>query len=76
VSEARILARLTDTTIFVIRWAITPREVAAMGVKQVRETGAHVAGAVLSQVNVKKHARYGYGDSGYYYGAARRYYAN
>jgi len=76
VSEARILARLTDTTIFVIRWASTPREVAAMGVKQVRETGAHVAGAVLSQVNVKKHARYGYGDSGYYYGAARRYYAD
>lgn len=76
VSEARILSRLTDTTVFVIRWASTPREVAAMGVKQIRETGAHVAGAVLSQVNVKKHARYSYGDSGYYYGAARRYYAN
>ncbi|MFN4090600.1 MAG: GumC family protein [Alphaproteobacteria bacterium] len=76
VSEARILARLTDTTVFVIRWAATPREVAAMGVKQIRDSGAQLAGAVLSQVNVKKHARYSYGDSGYYYGAARRYYAN
>lgn len=76
VSEARILARLVDTTLFVIRWANTPREVAAMGVKQIQEGGGHVAGAVLSLVNVKKHARYGYGDSGYYYGAARRYYVN
>jgi succinoglycan biosynthesis transport protein ExoP len=38
-----------------------------MGVKQLIEAGADMGGIVLSQVNAKKHARYGYRDSGYYY---------
>ena len=35
-----------------------------------------LAGVVLTIVNVKKHARYGYGDSGYYYGRNRKYYVS
>jgi polysaccharide biosynthesis transport protein len=31
---------------------------------------------VLSRVNVRRHARYGYADSGYYSGYYRRYYVN
>jgi hypothetical protein len=31
------------------------------------EAGADMAGLVLSRVNVRKHARYNYRDSGYYY---------
>lgn len=73
VSEARILARLVDTSVFVVRWASTPREVVGLGIKQLRDAGGAVAGAVVSMVNVRKHARYGYGDSGYYY--TSRYYS-
>jgi len=29
---------------------------------------------VLSRVNTRKHATYGYGDSGYYYGRYSNYY--
>ncbi len=76
VSEPRILACLVDTTVFVIRWAKTPREVAGLGLKQIRESGGSLAGAVLSMVNVREHARYGYGDSGRYYGPACRYYTD
>ncbi len=35
-----------------------------------------VAGVVLTQVNVRKHARYGYGDHGSYYGKYKSYYTN
>jgi len=35
---------------------------------------ANIGGIVLSQVNVRRHAKYGYGDSGYYYGDYKKYY--
>jgi Mrp family chromosome partitioning ATPase len=76
VSDSRILARLVDKTIFVVRWSETRREVAMMGLKQIIEAGASVAGVVLSMVNVKKHAAYGYGDSGAYYGRYSKYYTS
>ena len=81
VSDARFLARMADTTVFVARWAATRREVAALALRQIAESGASLAGVVLSMVNVRKNARYGYGDSGYYYGYGssrkyRRYYTD
>ena len=74
VSDSRVLSRFVDKTIFVVRWVETRREVARMGLKQLLESGCDLAGVVLSMVNVKKHSRYGYGDSGYYYGRYRKYY--
>ena len=44
------------------------------GLKQILDVGSDVAGVVLSMVNVRRHSQYGYGDSGSYYGAARKYY--
>ena len=76
VSDSRILASLVDKTVFVIRWASTPRAVCDYGIKHLREAGGSLAGAVLSMVNVREHARYSYGDSGAYYGASRKYYVN
>jgi len=40
------------------------------------EAGADIAGVVLSRVDLKKHARYGYADSGYYRGHYSKYYVN
>ena len=74
VADARVLAHFADRTILVIRWAATKREIAAMAVKHILDAGGTLAGIVLSRVNIRKHASYGYGDSGYYYGPARRYY--
>ena len=76
VSDARILSNAVDMTIFVVRWADTRREVVIQGLKQIATSGGRLAGVVLSLVNPKKHAGYGYGDSGYYYGRVRKYYTN
>jgi succinoglycan biosynthesis transport protein ExoP len=67
VSDARVLSQMTDKTVFLVHWGSTRRHDVMMGVKQLIEAGADVAGIVLSRVNVRKHARYGYRDSGYYY---------
>ena len=73
VSDTRILSHMVDKTVFAIRWTTTRREVAVLGIKQLVESGASVAGIVLSMVDVRKNARYSYADSGYYYGSSRRY---
>ena len=75
VSDARILSTLADTTIFAIRWASTRREVVGTALRQLMTSGGYVAGAVLTLVDAKKHARYGYGDSGYFYAPIKKYYA-
>ena len=67
VSDARVLSQMIDKTVFLVHWGSTRRHDVMMGVKQLVEAGADMAGLVLSRVNVRKHARYNYRDSGYYY---------
>jgi polysaccharide biosynthesis transport protein len=76
VSDSFTLSGIVDKSIYVIRWEQTPRNVALAGIRQMVEAGADIAGIVLSRVDVKKHARYGYADSGYYQGYYRKYYVN
>jgi exopolysaccharide transport family protein len=76
VSDSFTLSGLVDKSIYVIRWEDTPRNVALAGIRQMLESGGDIAGIVLSRVNVKKHARYGYADSGHYQGSYRKYYVN
>ncbi|MEQ9349251.1 MAG: protein tyrosine kinase, partial [Alphaproteobacteria bacterium] len=75
VSDALVLVRIVDKTIFLARWEKTRRETVLAGLKQTLDAGADLAGVVLTQVDVRKHAQYTYSDSGYYYyGAYSRYY--
>lgn len=74
VSDVHVLSRHIDKVVFLIRWADTRREVAMSGLKQFLDAGADVASVFLTMVDVKKHSRYGYGDSGYYYGRVSKYY--
>lgn len=74
VSDTQLLSRLVDKTIFVVRWEKTRAETALLAVRQLHAAGADIAGVVLSMVNLKRHARYGYGDAGSYYAELRRYY--
>lgn len=67
VSDSLVMVRHVDRTVFVVRWEKTRRETAHAGIKQLVDAGARLAGLVLAQVDVRKQARYGYQDSGYYY---------
>ncbi len=74
VTDALVLSHIVDATLFVIQWELTPRQIALGALKLMQTQGANLAGVVLSRVNVRKHAKYGYGDSGYYYGRYGTYY--
>ncbi len=74
VSDARLLANESDYTLYIVEWDKTPREVVTTGVKQFADFGYENLSLVLSNVDVKRHARYGYGDTAYYYGRFKEYY--
>jgi capsular exopolysaccharide synthesis family protein len=76
VSDSLTLSGIVDKSLYVIRWEQTPRNAALAGIRQMFEAGADIAGIVLSRVDLKKHARYGYADSGYYRGSYSKYYVN
>ncbi|MEJ2123021.1 MAG: polysaccharide biosynthesis tyrosine autokinase [Alphaproteobacteria bacterium] len=74
VSDARILGRMVDRVVMVVRWAKTRRESAVYTAKQLTEAGARVAGMVLTRVDIRKHADYGFADSGYFHKKYAKYY--
>ncbi len=74
--DAKILAGLCDLTVFVAKWRATRQAVVGHGVRQLLDAGGSLAGVALSQVDVRKHALYGFSDSGYYYGKYNSYYSD
>jgi len=76
VSDARVLPAVADMTIFTCRWRSTRREVVRLAMKKLAESGARLGGVVLSRVDVSRHSKYAYGDSGIYTGKNKKYYAN
>jgi succinoglycan biosynthesis transport protein ExoP len=73
VSDARVLARMVDRTLFLVRWVETRRERVIAGWRQLVEAGGTVRVA-LTLVDVRRHAQYSYSDSGDFYGQIRKYY--
>ena len=76
VSDAAMVSRVVDTTIFVVRWAETPRETAVRALKQLASFNCKLAGIVLNRVDLEEHAKYGYNDAGHYYSRYQEYYTN
>ena len=68
ITEARLLAAMVDKVLFVVKWGSTSRHVAqhALGLlRSLHVAGRgpdNLAGAVMTQVDLKKHARSRYGD--------------
>ncbi len=65
VSDALVLVRNVDKTIYMVRWATTDRSAVQSGLKQLRETSSDIGGLVLSLVDTRKSAQYG-GNSAYH----------
>jgi Mrp family chromosome partitioning ATPase len=69
-SEARLLASMVDKVLFVVKWGSTRREIAqnALRLLDCSDSRDSVLQnricAVVTQVDLKKHARYGFGDFG------------
>lgn len=73
-TDAKIAALWADAVVFVVRWHETPASVASSGLHALRKNQIPVTGAVLTQVDLRQHVKYGYDDVGQYYGQHKNYY--
>jgi len=77
VSDTLVLQRLIDQTVMVVQWQKTSRELVYTALRQVAESGGTIAGLVMTQVDMRKHAFYEYGGRGREaYGAYRSYHSD
>jgi Mrp family chromosome partitioning ATPase len=76
VSDTRLLAQLADTTVMVVRWGETRKDMVRLALQQLADVGVEVAGIVISMVDVHRNTQYGYADSDAFTGAYKRYYQN
>ncbi len=73
VADMPVVAKYADTSLYLVKWATTPREVVAEGLKQALACNVKLSGVVLTQVNVDDMKKYGYST---YYGRYNSYYVN
>ena len=76
VSDTRILGQISDKLVFIVQWEKTPRGATEEAVHALRQFDVDIAGVVFSRLDLRRHARYGYGDSYSYYGKYSGYYTN
>jgi Mrp family chromosome partitioning ATPase len=68
--EARLLPSIADQLLFVVKWGSTRRDAAQNAMSLLRDSGdlnkdrSDLAVAIVTQVDLKRHARYRYGDVG------------
>lgn len=76
VADTRVLAQKADLVVFLARWRKTPQPAIEAAFRLLGTTGVGVGGVVLTQVDMKQQAKYGYGDPGYYYAEYKKYYVS
>jgi polysaccharide biosynthesis transport protein len=76
VTDTRAAALLADTVLYAVQWGKTKAEVALDGLEALAGSRISVTGLVLTQVDLKRHARYGYSDVAYYDREYQQYYVN
>lgn len=74
VADARLIAQAADRVVQVVRWKSTPANVAQSARKILDEVKTPVAGALLTQVDMRAQAGYGYEGSYRYYAQHGKYY--
>ena len=73
VSDAAMVARIADTSIFLVQWSSVSHDLVMQALKQLKIFGCRIAGVVLTQVNLQEHAKY---TDSYHHNNYSEYYAN
>lgn len=66
VSDPRVLSRIADGVVFVVKADETTHQLAKKGIKRLLEIDTHIIGTVLNQVTSRMKSKYGDHDSNYY----------
>lgn len=74
IADTRLIATMADAVIMVARWRKTPDHAVRSALKLLPPGRINLAGAVLTQVDIRRQAKFGYGDPTYYYNQYKEYY--
>lgn len=79
-AEARLLPSIVDRVLFIVKWGSTNRELALNALNQLYSLGSFGKKltppvAIVTQVDLKQHAQYGYGDAGEYFANYAKHYS-
>lgn len=66
VNDTKILARLVDAVLFVVRWEKTPRDAVSNAARALADVQAPVAGVVMARADAERYRYYSYGYQSYY----------
>ncbi|MCH8111887.1 MAG: hypothetical protein IH905_08030 [Proteobacteria bacterium] len=68
VSDALVLSRLADVTVYLVRWGHTSADAAFGGLKELHSSARNIAGVMLTRANMRKLKGFGQVGHGSYYG--------
>jgi capsular exopolysaccharide synthesis family protein len=74
ISDAQAVGLMSDAAVLVARWGSTSEDAALNGVSALQRAGVSIIGCVLTQVDLRRHALYGYHDAGEFYRTYRKYF--
>lgn len=74
VTDPRIIARLAESIVFVVKWDATPRGAVLEGLRELTSVNAPIAGLVLTMVDSDRVASYAYEGYGHYRSRYMDYY--
>lgn len=74
VADARIVSRLVDAVVYMIRWDRTPRDAVEEGLKEMRYVSAPLAGVALTLINEQRAAKYAHDGYAYHKGRYTDYF--
>ncbi len=75
IADTRSLALKVDAVVMVARWRSTADHAIRAALRLLPHRHVPIAGIVLTQVDVRKQAKFGYGDGTFYYKKYQQYYA-
>lgn len=75
IADTRSLAAKADAVVMIVRWRSTPDHAVRAALRMLPHRHVPIAGIVLTQVDVRKQAKFGYGDGAFYYDQYKHYYA-
>jgi len=74
IAETRVLVTKADCVLYLVRWGDTPGSASVAGAKMLEESGANVAGVVLTQVDLNTQEKWTKSDPSAYYKKYKKYY--
>jgi capsular exopolysaccharide synthesis family protein len=74
IADARLVLGKADASVFVVRWRKTPDSALRAALRLLPGNRVQLAGVALTRVDMRRQARFGYGEDAFYH-RYRRYYA-